>query len=1326
MDKTQQENLAFPLCNIQSAYIVGEQVGLPLSTAAQFYREIEFEAFERETIQQALHKLINRHPMLRAIVGDDGTQHILNNVEPYDLIFHDVSDLDPASRNDKYEAIRHNMMSKNLPPAKWPQFIIQASSDGTHLRLHTRFNLWMIDATSVQILSAELLKLCHFPSLELPLLPATFRQFVESTQLAQNSLPITRARDYWYQRATTLPLGPTLPLRCALDEVGKPTFVHLVHVLPAATWANFASIAKQNRLTSNSAILAAYATVLARWSKHRHFTITLLVSRRNVSDDNMADVVGNFGSTILLEINANANYTFSQFATKIQKQLWSDIRNMDISGIEVGQEINRINSTPLGLIAPVTYTSIQSSSDSGSTDLQALKKISQIYSHLDVPQVFIDHQLVEEPQGHVTLNWDFVDGLLQDNVVKDMFESYNAFLELLAADAGIWEQPIKLPLPFSHQKILTTYNRTESAIRDCTLDALVTEQINTHPDSIAIVNGDHQITYAELGARAEEVRRNLSGVAVTPGQLVGVGLPKGWEQVVAVLGILQAGAVYVPIDPELPLLRRKQLIDQAKIDVVITSEALAAHWDCTKVSLVCIELVSQSGSVSLKEPTHLPTDVAYVIFTSGSTGVPKGVVIDHRGAVNTLLDVNKRLGTAATDKVLALSSLSFDLSVFDIFGILAAGGTIIIPTAEEQQSPEAWKQLITKNHISIWNSVPALFQLLVESCMQDKLTLPSLRQVMMSGDWIPRMLPDQGKQIAPGAAVLSLGGATEASIWSVIHETGPLDTSWRTIPYGRPIANQQLYVLDEQLEVCPIWKTGELYIGGRGVALSYLYDSVRTNERFIIHPETGQRLYRTGDMARMRPDGNMEFLGREDHQIKVRGFRIELGEIESFILQQPQVQAAIVKVVGTDNATKRLVAFVVLKPGETLSPKALNDALQMLLPRYMVPEAIHLLPVLPLTNNGKIDHVRLEDLCAASQVRQNVSEPMIEDDLAATLLQVWREILSEQEIDPDASFFSLGGTSFQVLQLIAKIRKEFEIKLGFADIASDLSLRKMITLLRERGQQSDHGTLTLLNLREAHQSDPAIFCIHPVGGSAHCYIPLANRIAPGARIFGVPAPHAAPGSKASIEKLAAQYADLIIQAAQDSQILLVGWSMGAAIVCEIGRFLRDKNRQVKFIGLLDPYCRVQSDVPISSTEILLAFCNDLAGLANRHFDRSIHNFEQVLDKAKDEQKFALLMEEMQRQSILPLAAPLEELLEIYSIFERNTRALLAYNPTFIDEEVTVFHAEKDVYRDGRYLKKWQLHARKLNEYKCNADHFTIMQEPAISMIAETVNRYLTN
>jgi amino acid adenylation domain-containing protein len=440
---------------------------------------------------------------------------------------------------------------------------------------------------------------------------------------------------------------------------------------------------------------------------------------------------------------------------------------------------------------------------------------------------------------------------------------------------------------------------------------------------MAVIAASGTLTYQQLYRQSMHLGYLLRQAGAHPGQLIAIVIEKGWEQIVAVLGILFSGAAYLPIDPSLPDERLCYLLEHGQVQIVLTQSGVLDRivWP-QHLQLFCIDALDmQQEDLSPLPVFQQPEDLAYVIYTSGSTGLPKGVMINHRGAVNTILDINQRFTISEADRVLALSALNFDLSVYDIFGLLAAGGTIVIPAEGAMRNPAVWLELLIQERVTLWNSVPALFQMLIEftEADADLLQRACLRLVLLSGDWIPVSLPDRGRELLPTIDIISLGGATEASIWSILYPITVVDSAWKSIPYGRPMLNQRFAVLNEGLEPCPVWVPGTLYISGIGLAQGYWRDDVKTNASFFLHPHTGERLYCTGDLGRYLPDGTIEFLGREDFQVKVQGHRIELGEIEETLFLHPSVKAAVTIAVTEPRGEKRLVSYVVLQPAEESS-----------------------------------------------------------------------------------------------------------------------------------------------------------------------------------------------------------------------------------------------------------------------------------------------------------------------------------------------------------------------------------------------------------------------
>jgi amino acid adenylation domain-containing protein len=658
-------------------------------------------------------------------------------------------------------------------------------------------------------------------------------------------------------RLADLPSAPELPTVVQAENVLNGEHGRHVSRMREAEWESLLQIASTKSVAPPAAVVAAVADVLRLWSRRPDFSLDLLLPDRNAAH------------TVAFDVSA-ADQSFVARAELVQEQLDRSPAEMPAGG------------------EGTTYA----------------------------PSI-MTCRLVEQ-DGGLTVMWELDQACFPEGLPEDLARVCEDLLNRLARDPQLWEAPGRITsLPRWQREERDSANSTAADIPAATLCDLVEARAAETPDAVAVLAEDGRLTYREVVTDARRLARRLADLGASQGQLVGVVVEKGLAQVPAVVGVTLSRAAYLPIDAQWPAARRAQLIEQGEVRIVVTTPRLRDELDWpTGLHLVTIDdpEVREADPGPLAEaPT--PDDLAYVIFTSGSTGQPKGVIIDHRGAANTVQDINSRFGVGPDDRVLALSSLSFDLSVYDIFGALAAGAAVVMPAPGRVHDPEHWSELVERHGVTVWNSVPALMRVWMEAPAPPPASAP-LRLVMLSGDWIPVSLPDAIRSAYRNAQVISLGGATEASIWSVYYPIAEVPAEWSRIPYGKPLANQTLHVLDRALDPCPIWTTGELYIGGIGVAKGYWADPVRTAERFIVHPATGETLYRTGDLGRYLPGGDIEFLGREDTQVKVNGYRIELDEIAAVLRRQPGVNEAILTV-ATNPATNRgqLVAYVVPDDG---------------------------------------------------------------------------------------------------------------------------------------------------------------------------------------------------------------------------------------------------------------------------------------------------------------------------------------------------------------------------------------------------------------------------
>jgi amino acid adenylation domain-containing protein len=922
----------FPLTDVQQAYLIGRGNVFALGqVSTHAYAEVDARGIDLDRLTHAYRYLIVRHDMLRAIVHPDGRQEILATVPPFEITRLDLRGRPEEEVEEELAAVRARMSHQVLPSDRWPLYELRASLlDGDRVRLHFSFDFLIGDAWSLQVLLPELSLAYHGRESELRPLELSFRDYVLALASLEESAAYRRAFDHWMARLDDFPPAPELPLAMNPEAVRKPTFVRHPGRLETAKWQRLKERAARGGLTPSGLLLSAYAEVLTAWSKSPRFAINVTLFNRLPLHSQVAELVGDFTSLTLLAIDNSKAAPFGERAQRVQTQLFEDLDHSAVSGIRVLRELSRRQGGNGPTMMPVIFTSTLTQI-SPREALAGLGEAELGFVISQTPQVWLDHQVLEDPLG-LSYSWDVVAELFPPGMIEDMLAAYQALLERLVEEEEVWQAATPVLPPEGQLALFAAANATALPLPDDLLHAPLAVQAARAPERVAVIAGrttagDRTLTYGELDRHVEALAGRLVELGAARNTLVGVTMEKGWEQVVAVLAILRAGAAYCPIDAAWPQERRWGLYEHGEVRLVLTQPRLDREFEWPEgVTRIVVgrEPGPLAGGVAASPS---PADLAYVIYTSGSTGQPKGVVIDHRGAVNTVLDINQRFGVGSDDRVLAISSLSFDLSVYDIFGMVAAGGAVVMPGPGELREPARLSEICHRERVTVWNSVPALMEMMVGYLEGSGGTLPpSLRLVLLSGDWIPVALPDRIRALAPGAQVISLGGATEASIWSIHYPIGRVDPSWPSIPYGRPLANQSFHVLNGRLEPCPVWVPGGLYIGGVGVAKGYWRDEERTRASFIVHPATGETLYRTGDLGRRLPDGAIEFLGREDFQVKIHGYRIELGEIEATLRRHPAVHEAVVMARKDGPGDRRLVAY--LLPGREAAGVAEGRAAQ--------------------------------------------------------------------------------------------------------------------------------------------------------------------------------------------------------------------------------------------------------------------------------------------------------------------------------------------------------------------------------------------------------------
>ena len=1291
----------YPLTELQHAYWVGEQEVYRFHTVPFLYLCYFSAELDIQRLEAALGTVLQATPELSIEFLPDASQRM---VEPpagaISLSVTDWRDRPPVSALELQEFNKRQMEEKLELLGKHVQLTAFLDRVAEGYYLNFAFRLISFDAYSVRLFFDALARV--YNGMGLPTHPrAPFPEFIEKRRNVKESAAFERSFKYWQDRVESLRHAPELPVVEHERMPERSSFKRVRFLLPPERVAHINAQARRLGVSLSAVFCTAYADVLRLWSRNPSFAINMLMSHRPSNDPRYQRAYGNFGSTLLLEA-ADTRGSFLERAKALQMQLARDIRHARVAGVDVIQAMGRVGA---GLpVMPVVFASSLGLDMPEDILLPSAAGWASCGGGLHTPQVWLDCQ-VYMYGDELVMNWDYVEGLFLPGVVEEMFETFQRHVEAIMA-AEVPEEAMLLPqLPAAALKARETANRTDKALPTGCLQDFFAEACTRHGDRPAIIAADRTVAYQDLWRWTTNLAARLRGAGVGPNDLVAIVSRRSWRQVAATMAVVQSGGAYLPITADQPVARKEWLIARPGVKVVLIERDLAdglnvpAGVTAMLLDEVLPDAVPEAVAI---EPVQREQDLAYVIFTSGSTGQPKGVAIDHRGAVNTIQDVIARFGLDCEDRLIGLSSFNFDLSVFDIFGGLGVGAALVLPPHSETPAPDEWAAVVRNHGVTVWNTVPASLEMLIEFLGPLATSeLQSLRLVMLSGDWIPVTLPERLKHTVPGATLISLGGATEASIWSNYFPVDGVPANWKSIPYGWPLANQSFHVLNRDLQPAPDWVPGDLYIGGIGLAREYYDDPLRTAESFINHPQTGERLYRTGDVGRYHEDGCLEFLGRLDGQVKIRGFRIELEEIDATLVRCPGIRAA-ATVVVRKGGDSRLVAFY--QPAGPRLPVAdeIRAHLAASLAPYMVPSQFMGLDALPVTPNGKVDRKALTAL-AESLSHDAGPRRMPESATEQRLAPLWCQLLGVESIGAEEEFFDLGGTSLLAVRLINAITAEFGRSLPLVSLLRHGTIAAQALMLDKDATRSEQRS-ALAVLREGEQGILAV--VHPVGGNILCYRELLDMLPPGMAVLGLQSP--GDGSPRELPGLAAGYVDALSAWTKGRRIHLLGWSMGGVIAHEMARQLEMSGQAPASVTMIDSWmgARQGGEQRLEGEVLMRNFLRDLiGGELPRDFD--------ALAELSEADRPAFVVHTLQR--IGGLAVSEDEFRTLLAEYQANYNALINHQARVTATPVRLYRASRSM--DFPLLAPFAVpEMANLQVIDCEGDHFSVVSRASLERI----------
>lgn len=1168
--------------------------------------------------------------------------------------------------------------------------------------------------------------------------PEQYPNFVRWQRELLASEAAERQARFWEEELRDLPPVLELPLdrpRPPLQsQRGRAVFFSLDQDVTKA----LRRLGRQEHVTSFVLLLAAYQALLFRYTGQERLGVGAPAAGRG--EAGFRNMIGHCVNMMVLGASFDDDPSFRELLARCRRTVQDAMKHEDYPFSHL---VARLGVQPDHSRTPLFQASMV---------FQQSPLVDMSYLALNVPtdRPVTIGELVLEPfpiltqQGQFDLSlWcarvggafhgelKYDDALFERHTIVRLAGHLQMLVRGVLADPDLPVSRVPLLSADDRTHIVEEWNETSTAYRrDACLHELFEEQAAATPDAVAVAGADRSLTYGELEQRSNQLAQHLRFLGVATGSLVAVLVDRSPEAVVALLGILKAGAGYVPLERHYPAARIRFILTTLGIEVAVTASAHLAHLDAVGADLrhlVCVDATTEpleaevggmrvwGWDVVARQPATRPDgrataeDTAYIIFTSGSTGTPKGVTVRHRPVINLIEWVNRRYGVGGDDRLLFITSLSFDLSVYDVFGSLAAGATIRIATRDEIQDPHSLSRILCEEGITIWDSAPPALNQLVPFLPAAAPSSP-LRLVLLSGDWIPVKLPDQIRSVFLDAHVVSLGGATEATIWSNWYDIGDVDPSWPSIPYGRPIQNARYYILDPVGNPCPVGVPGDLYIGGECLADGYVKDPELTAAKFVPDPfvdAPGARMYDTGDRARFFPDGTIEFLGRRDFQVKVRGYRIELGEIETVLVEHARVRECAVLARDEGGGERYLVAYVTVHDGDAPAPSGLRAYLRDRLPEFMVPQHFVVLQALPLTPNGKLDRKALP---APERRREDLGTEYVPPatERERRLAEIWQQVLGVDRVGATDNFFDLGGESLRAVQIVYEI----EARLGAVTPVSVLlrapTVRELAGRLDGDGQAGDPTSL-LVPLRTGTRG-PTLFLLHPSGGEVVAYRALLDELDVARPLVGVQSlSRGGRPEPASVDEMADAYADAVVAAQPDGPYLVAGWSLGGVLAHAVATRLEQAGAEVAFCALVD------SHLPGERAElrdrVLYRLGATLGPLAGSLADEPEDAMAALLARPEKE-RLRQALDLARRRGAAVADLPPNVLEREIAVARQHSAALEAHRPAVAAVGLQLVWAE-DSLRDGQPMTDWGAYTSGGVEQTVlpGANHFTLWQSP---------------
>ncbi len=1268
----------------------GHSATYNISTAVRLHGALHVAA-----LKQSLTEILRRHSSLRTSFKtvDGQPVQVIAPPQPFDLRFIDLSE-DDARKLATEEA----QLPFDLTRGPLLRATLIRLGELEHILLVTMHHI-VSDGWSMGVLVHEFATLYTAfssgrvsPLDELPVQYADYAQW----QREWLSGPVLAEQlSYWKHQLASAP--PVLELPLDHPRPAMQSFKGAVEPfsIPADVSEALKTLSRNEGVTMFMLLLAAWQVFLSRYTGADDIVVGAPVAGRNRAE--VESLIGFFVNTLVLRTDLSGNPRFVEVLKRVHEVTVGAFAHQDVPFEKLVEELQPERSMSHTPVFQVMFA--LQNAPAVAAELPGLK-LSAVDVEHGTAKTDLALTLVETEQG-IQGSLSYVTALFDGSTIRRMLSHFEKLLESIAVQPAAHIHDLALLTPAEERQILAQCRETARASErtEC-VQQMFESQVKQRPDAAAVVFEDQVVTYGELNARANQLAHYLRSLGAGPEVLVGIFLESSVERIVAQLGVLKSGAAFVPLDTKFPAERLRLMLDDTRMPLLITERRLALDFVQQAKPLRTVYLDDERDSIAQQSaenpsPAAGPENLAYAIYTSGSTGKPKGVLIEHRSLSNVTAVLARDFRVQPESRILQFFSFSFDPSVLDVHIALSSGATLCLASKESLMPGENLIRTLREQGITSVLLPPSAL------AVMEPEELPQLQQLMSGGEVCTADLVQRWS--SPGRRFLNAYGPTETTILVTFSEC--LDKT-KAPPIGRAISGAEIYVLDSQMRPAPVGVPGEVYIGGVVVARGYLNRPQLTAERFIPHPFSNQpdaRLYRTGDKARLLPNGEIDYLGRVDEQLKVRGFRIEPGEIENALRQLPSVHEALVAAREVAPGDKRLVAYIVKRAESAATVNELRGALKERLPEYMIPSAFVFLEKIPLTPQGKYDRralpapqARVEDLVAPRDV------------LELQLTEAWEELLHVPCGVTD-DFFELGGHSLLAVRLMSRLEQLYGEKIPLTTLFKAPTIESLATILRQERDGSSSSPLVPI---QPHGSEQPFFCVHAVSGNVLCYRALARRLGAQQPFYALQARGLDDEQEpqTQVETMAADYLEAVRTIQSHGPYLLGGWSMGGLIALEMARQLEAQGEEVRLVALFD------TKAPDGEEEEAM---NDASMLASfgLHLGLSPEQLQDAVSQAPAEDHLSFMLDYLKAATIIPHDMSLARFEQQFRVFKANIRAARSYRPESLPTNITLFRATE------RSALGW---SQELEVYDVPGNHLTMLREPNVSVLAKRLGECLSN